>query len=470
LVVWLAIGIVLAALVMILPLRVAAGIMIVCVPMSGTAVFMQGENPIVLPLVVAGGFFARHAVSMLSAPLRHQFLSLASGDLMLLGFAAYCVVSGMFFPRLFYGATHVTGQDGGMHEIPLGPWQISMVQIAYLLLAVYLYLVLRQVMLRRGVEFAVIAIFVQTALFSGFGFIQAVGGMAGIQVPTDWIVNNEAYALLTQVYLAGFTRVTSVFVEASSYAAWATGSLAFCYALYINRVLPKISLWMLILVGITMILSTSSTAYAGLAITGAFATLWAFLDSDRGRHERGFLIVLGGAIVSVGALLVVYSARDGFLVGLREMIEQMTIHKASSSSGIERGRMADLSIKNMIDTAFLGVGYGASRSSGLVHQLLGTVGIPGFLLFCLAMASLARRMFRKLRTGEDGVVSASAFALTCVLGAMAASAADIALPNTMWVFAALAAAPLAQISANRAQREAAAEPEEYGGEVAETKT
>jgi hypothetical protein len=467
LVVWLAISGVLAVLAATLPLRWATGIMVVCVPLSGTAAIMLGDNPIVLPLVVAGGFLARHAVAMLSQPLRQQFLTLASGDLILLGFAAYCVVSGMYFPRLFALQTMVVPQSGPSLPVLLGPWQVSMVQIAYLLLGVYLYLVLRQVMLRRGLEAIVIAIFVQTGLFAGFGLIQAFGGLVGVPVPTDWIVNNEGYALLTQVYLGGFTRVTSVFVEASSYASWATGALAFCYALYINRVLPKTSLWMLVLVGVTMVLSTSSTAYAGLLITGVFATLWAFLDSDRSRHERGFLIVLGGAMVAVGALLLVYSARDGFLVGLREMIEDMTVRKSQSSSGIERGRMADQSITNAFETYFLGVGYGAARSSGLAHQLFGTVGAPGLFLFGLAMAALARRAFRRLRTGEDGVVSASAFALICVLGAMAVSAVDIALPNMMWVFAALAAAPLAQMSAARAR--AAAYEEDYAGDIGDGK-
>lgn len=451
---WLAIAGVLAALAATMPLRWAAGIVVACLPLSGTAVFMLGADPLILPLVVTLGFLGRHGASLLSKPLREQFLALAGNEILLLGFAGYCTISGLLFPQLFAGETTIIPQSG--RAIVLGPGQTSIVQIAYLLLGVWLYLALRQTMLRKGLEFIIAAILVQFGLLAGYGMIQALLGVAHVPVSTAWIVNNQGYALLTQERIGGFARVTSVFVEASAYATWATGAAALCYALYINRVLPMLSLGMLALVGVTLLLSTSSTAYVGLLVVGLFALLYAFLDSDRKRHERGLIVVLAGALLALAALVLVYSAQDGLLAGLRTMIEDMTVRKSMSNSGLERARWAQSAVQNALDTGLLGVGYGAARSSGLVYQLFGTIGVPGLVLFAMAMAALARRVFRRPRTGEDAVVSSGAFALCCTLGAMSASSPDLALPNMFWVYAAIAAAPVTL--------RAAARMSEQGGE------
>ncbi len=448
---WLAIAGVLAALAATMPLRWAAGIVVACLPLSGTAVFMLGGDPLVLPLVVTLGFLGRHGVSLLSKPLREQFLALTKNEMFLLAFAGYCTISGLLFPRLFAGETAVIPQSG--QAIVLGPGQTSIVQIAYLLLGVWLYLALRQTMLRKGLEFIIGAILVQIGLFAGYGVVQALLGMAHVPVSTAWIVNNQGYALLTQERIGGFARVTSVFVEASAYATWATGAAALCYALYINRVLPVLSLGMLALVGVTLLLSTSSTAYVGLLVVGLFAVLYAFLDGDRKRHERGLMVVLVGVFLAVLALIFVYSAQDGLLAGLRTMIEDMTVRKGSSNSGLERARWAQSAVQNALDTGLLGVGYGAARSSGLIYQLFGAIGAPGLVLFALAMAALARRVFRRPRTGEDAVVSSGAFALCCTIAAMSASSPDLALPNMFWVYAAIAAAPVAQRAAVRMMRQ-----------------
>jgi hypothetical protein len=450
--IWLAIGAVLAGLAATLPLRWAAGITVACLPLAGTAVWYTGADPIVLPLVVTAGFVVRHGLSLFSKPEREQFLALLSDNMLLIGFAAYCVVSGMLFPRLFAGETQVIPQTGRTLMM-LGPGQISIVQLLYLLLGVYLVFALRHVILRRGLEFITAAVLIQIGLFAGFGMIQAIFGLVNLPMPTSWIVNNNAYSLLTQVQLGGFTRVTSVFVEASSYAGWATGALGFCYGLYINRVLPTVTLSLLVLVGVTMILSTSSTAYVGLLAVGLLAMVFAFLDSDRARHERGFIIVLGGAVAAIAALVLVFSAEDGLLVGLREMIEEMTINKSQSASAVTREQWAQSAVQNALDTGLLGAGYGALRSSGIFYQLFGAVGVPGLVLFALTIGTLALRTFRKPRSGEDGVVSAGAFAMCCNLGPMAASGSDLALFHMFWVWVAIAGAPVAQRALRRAQEE-----------------
>jgi hypothetical protein len=450
-IVWLAIGLALAALAAVAPLKWAAAVVIVVLPFVGTALYMVGGDPIVLPLVVSLGFLARHAATLLNRQIRGQFFSLLSGDLPLVGFAGYCVVSGVLFPRVFAGQTMVVPQFG--LAATLGPEHASYVQIVYLLLAVWLFWALRHAMLRKGMEFVVLAIMAQVVLIGGFGLVQALLGLVNVVVPVGWIVNNAGYALLTQTQIAGFSRVTSIFVEASFYAVWATGALAFCYALYVNRILPRLNLALAAMIALTMVLSTSTTAYVGLLVVGALGLGYALFDTDQRRQQRSVVMVFAGGVLALILAVLVFTAQDGFLLALRNMIEEMTIRKSETGSGIERARWAQSALQNAADTYYLGAGYGAVRSSGLIFQLIGTVGAPGLILFVVAMGGLVAQAFRRPRTGEGAVVAAGGFALIAIMGAMAAASPDLGLSSMMWVFAALAAAPTALRAAQRRKQD-----------------
>lgn len=452
-IVWMAIGLCLAVLVALAPLRWAAAITIFCIPFSGTAVLMLGSDPVLLPLAVMVGFLARHAFTMLIGPLRGQFLMLLRGDWLVLAFLTYCIIAGLNFPKLFANATIITPQTD-MPPTPLGAWAVSYVQMAYLACAVYGYFALRQTILRVGVEPLLYAILAQIVFIGGFGFLQAIVGLGGVTIPTQWIVSNSGYVLHLSSFEQGFVRVTSVFVESSAFATWGAGAIAFCYALYVNRIFPLTSLIMAACMAVAMLLSTSSTAYAGLAGVAVFAGLHALLDPDKRRRDRGLLIVLVGVFFLVAAALVIFSAEGGFLGKLRTMIENMTVNKAGSASAVERGSWAARSIQNAFDTMMLGVGYGAARSSGILTSLFGMVGLPGLLLFLIVFGRLVLRAFQRVLTGEHAVSSAAGFGLFGSLAAMAVSAPDLNLANAIWCYAPLAAAPLVGRAALRAHARA----------------
>ncbi len=456
--IWLVIGAALAVAAAAAPLRWGAAIAVLCLPLSGTAAMMLGSDPLLLPVLVTIGFLARHAFSLLIPQVRGQFFSIVRSDVLLLTFAAYCVVSGVFFPRLFEGQTYVTPQSDAFGAMPLGPWFISYPQIAYLVLGLWLYLALRHAILRVGLEPILNAILWQVVLIGGFGLAQALLGLAGVTTPTEWIVNNEGYTIFGATREGGFVRVTSVFVEASSFGQWGAGAVAFCYALYVNRIRPILSLSLLGGISAAMLLSTSSTSYFALLCIAGFALVHALLDPDKRRRERGLIIVIVGAVFAAAAAALVFSAQSGFLGDLRLMIENMTINKSTSSSALERGQWADRSVSNAMETALLGVGYGAARSSGLIVSLFGMIGLPGLILFVLAFGPIILRAFRKLRTGEDAVASAAGFGLFASFAAMGLSAPDMALPNMFWAYAALAAAPLAERAAAREAAQGAPEP------------
>ena len=186
-IVWMAISMVLAALAATAPLRWAAAIVVFCLPFSGTAAVMMGADPLLLPLVVSLGFLTRHSFSLLIRRHRAEFLALLRSDGPLLALIVYCLASGLLFPRLFENLTYVTPQKTGI-PMPLGPWLISMPQLGYVTFAAWVYLALRHAMLRVGLAPMLYGILAQIVFIGGFGVIQAGLGLAGINVPTTWIV------------------------------------------------------------------------------------------------------------------------------------------------------------------------------------------------------------------------------------------------------------------------------------------
>ncbi len=445
--VWLGLSLALAGFAMAGPLRWATAVVIFFIPFSATQAFSIGGVPVLVPLVVAVGFLARHAFSLLVRPLRQQFLTLLRTDGPLVVFVAYVVISGLFFPRLFEGATYVTPQLSGPPTL-LDPAQISIPQIAYVVIAAYLYLALRQAMLRVGLAPALHAVLAQIAFIGGVGLLQAALAVAHINVPMDWIVNTPLGRLG-----AGLGRVHSVFAEASVFAAWGSAAIAFCYALYINRIMPGLTLCFAAGLSVALLLSVSSAAFAGLAIVGVFAFVCAISDSDLRRRDRGLLVLIGGTLTMAGAGLAVFNADAGFL---RDLILRFTVEEGASNISTERALWADRSFQNAWDTGLLGVGYGAARSSGLFASLAGAMGAPGVLLFLAIVVPRILLALRRPHTGEDAVVSAAAFGLFAAIATMTLVSPDLSLASCFWVFLPIASAPLAQRAALRAAKNAGA--------------
>jgi hypothetical protein len=439
---WLGIGGLLALVALVAPLRWAAGVTAFCIPFAGTAVLMLGKDGIGLPLVVMGGFLARFGLMLFTKRHRESAFAILPNDLATISFVVYCAVSGLLFPRVFAGETRIFSQESVVATFPLGPDMISVVQITYLVIAFLGYWAMRHAALQVGLGWMVIAMALQALFLGGLGFAQAIGGLAGVPVSMQWIANNEGYALLIDATHNGFARISSAFPEASSFSAYAIAPMAFFYALYVSGVRPILSFLVLGLVTVTLLLSTSSTAYGAMAIFGFYAVLHAALDPDRKRRDRGLLVIVAGLVVVAVALVFVMTAEGGFLLSLRETIEEMTFGKAQSGSGQERMFWAMTSVGNAFDTGLIGVGYGAARSSGLLFGLFGTVGLIGLSLFFLMLFQHLAPAFRRVTSRDDAIAAAASFAIFPTIGALALSGTELGMTQIFWPLAAMAAAPL----------------------------
>ncbi|RMH38543.1 MAG: hypothetical protein D6688_14900 [Alphaproteobacteria bacterium] len=79
---------------------------------------------------------------------------------------------------------------------------------------------------------------------------------------------------------------------------------------------------------------------------------------------------------------------------MAETFQDLVLSKPQSLSGLERKAWALSGFRTFVETFGLGAGLGSIRSNGLVPVLLGSVGLPGTLLFAgfawTALAGSAR--------------------------------------------------------------------------------
>lgn len=438
--IWLGIAAILAAVIVMAPWRWALGVFLFWVPFSGTAVLMLGDDPVLLPLVLSVALLGRYVVSLADPVMRDQAVALIGRERWLWVFLAFATVSGILFPLLFAAETQTFQlQAGAWVLMPLGAQSVSLVQIAYLLLGGLTFFAVRHLVLRVGPAAAIAALVAQAGCIGALGFFQAVVGMGGVTVPTDWVANNAGAVLHLGLLTDGFARVTGVFVEASYFATWGAAALALCFFLLLNRIMPRVTLALTLMLTFTMLVSTSTTAYAGLLLVGGAYVLTVFLDSDPGRRTVGLLLFAFGLLTVIAVIALALSAESGPLFRIRELIDAAVFGKFNSASMAERSAWTNAAIQSGFDTYLLGAGYGAVRSSGIIGLLFGGVGVIGTALFLVFIGPKIMIAFKRRLTVDSGAAAACAIALIPAIGVLAVSASELSFWHMFWCLSAVAA-------------------------------
>ncbi len=203
------------------------------------------------------------------------------------------------------------------------------------------------------------------------------------------VVHTGAYAFLTDDEAGGLKRISGSFSETSSFASFSLALLAVNLALFVLRVRPRLTGFHSFALVAFLLLSTSSTAYVGLAIFGlAFAGYagWAMLVDGNARALK-FLVLLGLAGTFLVCVAVVLA--PGFAAAAWNIIDVSVLQKAQSDSAIERGSFNILAGKLFFQTYGLGVGLGSTRTSNYLYLLASNLGIVGLVLFAALILTLA---------------------------------------------------------------------------------
>jgi hypothetical protein len=265
-------------------------------------------------------------------------------------------------------------------------------------------------------------------LIAVLGLVDLFGKVAGagdLLAP----LRTANYALLVNVQVEGFWRIVGGHPEASGFAAVNLVALAFTFSYWrVTGSQPVLALWSVLL--FLLVLSTSTTAYAGLAVLlliFGISWLWRLLTGGLSRRDMALLLVAcAGSATVLGVLLF----GEGRLDPAARLIETTLLEKADSDSGSERFYWNQKSWMAFLDTHGLGVGLGSSRASSSFVAILSQLGVAGALLFGFAFVDIARRPVRRPPEPADAELVAlcqalrSAGVAIIVAGAISSGGAD----------------------------------------------
>lgn len=263
---------------------------------------------------------------------------------------------------------------------------------------------------------------VMIIVVSVIALVQFVAAKKGWTVPYLDFESNLSYAGGSTFDSDSVRRVNATFSEPSTAGGFLAGAALGLVASRLSG--GPISVFVIGLVVLALMLTTSTTGYATLTIGVALLVLYLLHSSSRRRLPRNVLRR------SLFALSLVLLAMLAFVVAdstLKQAAIATTFDKADTISFLARGAADAYSFKLLASTYGLGTGLGSNRPSGFAAGLLGSVGIIGTTLFVVFIARLLRQVL-SASCGRD----ASSFAMVSwmLIGMLIAQA--VAIPDLSW--------------------------------------
>jgi hypothetical protein len=228
------------------------------------------------------------------------------------------------------------------------------------------------------------------------GVIDLVARSTGMESLLDPF-RNAGYAYLTMDEVSGQQRVAGFTPEASAY-----GPLCVSFAALILLLRPLFAEGrqrkLATMIGVCLVvfaeLSTSSTAYGGLAVLGlVYLANWvrrAAFASPLG--QRGLLSEFLLLLSAVPAVMFVLITRADVLDPLLDLIDTVLFSKTTSSSYVERSYLNTMAWQTVGPTWGLGVGFGSTRASNWVAAIVSSTGLIGAALMAIFLIqTFARR-------------------------------------------------------------------------------
>jgi hypothetical protein len=402
-----------------IPLEVSGGISILPQSVFGLLLIVKVLGPQVLPLS-----------SKLATALRLQNL----GFLAL--FLLVSIVAALIMPRLFSEDVVIIPMRENSSSDLLRPIMANITQSGYVALSVLTVFAVTLIAGESGFLNTL-----RTAMLTG-GFVCVVTGLVDVVASSTGMsallepFRNANYAFLTDVDISGVKRVVGLTPEASVYGpicvdfAAAIGLLRTLYPKGRERFLATVVAVSLVAMAL---LSTSSTAYGGLAVLVLAYTLnWirrAFFSSPLGQREvvAELLVGLGAMIALLAVVLVHPSLFDPLL----NLIDEIVLNKPLSSSFVERSHWNAVAWNTVASTWGLGVGLGSTRTSNWFAAIMSNTGLLGAAF----MGTFLVQTFAKRANWQNPLTTELLGALKLsLLPALAMAAVDFPGPDFgLWI-------------------------------------
>ena len=378
-------------------------LMVFFIPFSATAVVNAGTpegGSGIQPYIVLGTVWI--LLEALAA-LRRGAVALPKGQgyplALLSGFALIGVAS-LAMPLIINGAVSIVSPELLSDEsIPLRFTWRHITQGLYLVFAIIITTLIAVRNANQLCRIQTLRVATIAAVFvSAWGWVQWLFYLLGVPYPAAVFNNSITKSALGYdkiIEQLGVTRISSVAVEPSIFAQYLLTVFPFLLLAVVwnQRVLSRrLDAIALLLVGSALLISTSASAYIGLALTFALATYASYrCRTLRVRHL---------ATIATCAVLVVlaYSVSEP----VRMWVSDLLLSKTASYSGAERVSSVIRAWGYFAQYPLLGVGWGSVTSHDLVVKLLANTGLLGLASFSF----LASYVIWRLRLGS-GVVRLS---------------------------------------------------------------
>lgn len=328
-----------------------------------------------------------------------------------LALLAWVLASGILFPRLFEGATSVFSLDRSTIDVgavPLRPSGGNITQGVYALGSFAIALCVA-VLARRDGGYAVVL--KGLLLVSALDIFFALADIVTAATHTGFLldaVHTGSYAFLTSDEAGGLKRISGSFSEASSFATFSLELLAVNLTLLVHGIRPRTTGCFSGLLALFLVLSTSSTAYVGLAVFAAAFGIYAVYRLARYGERRA--VAIFAATMACGGLVVclVLLFAPGIADTAWTILDLTIFSKGTTDSGIERASFNTQAVQIFYDTWGLGAGIGATRTSNYFYLLLSNLGVVGLVLFAALIIALMRLRPRDTLTRDERGIVASA--------------------------------------------------------------
>ncbi len=226
----------------------------------------------------------------------------------------------------------------------------------------------------------------------------ALLGLSGVAFSgTAWssvlsFFRNANYAQLEQT-LEGVVRMNGIWPEPSVFSVYGFSWLVFNSELWLRNIERRWTGCGALLMVLALVISTSTTAYLGLAAYSLLIVLRIGFFPNSVSMRNGMILVAGG-FIALAALLTLVVVAPGTYEALSEFAAKLTINKADSASALQRGFWARQGIEAFIASWGLGIGPGSFRSSSLATAILGSVGILGTTAFTAHLITILKPINR----------------------------------------------------------------------------
>jgi hypothetical protein len=370
----------------------------------------------VQPHNLALGFVVLRLLIAYGGDIGHWLPAIRENAL-LLGFVLYAAATAFLLPRIFEGRLLVVPLRNTADGVGIGPGPLhfspqNITTSVYLLgtglAAVCAGLIARD---RKSTMTVITALIAVGWLHAGFGILDLLLSAVGHQDLLN-VFRNGNYGQVSQG-ISGFRRIAGVFTETSAYSQYGMVFFVLATELWLRAILVRRTGPLALMLLVLLVLTTSSTAYLGLAVYAAVLILRAIFVPGGARPSLVVAIATIGVFGAIGVLGLV-ALTPGVAAKISDVAVSMTVNKGASTSGHERGMWVRQGLDAFRLSHGLGVGAGSFRSSSLATAVLGSSGVIGaaFLVSYLVklMQPFRPSTYRADVDGLRGVGAAAAWA------------------------------------------------------------